>query len=43
MLSTLKHEKVSQNFLVFKLADRQEIDRETDRQTEREREREIER
>ena len=34
MLSTLKNEEVSQNILVFKLADRQ-VDRQTDRQTER--------
>jgi hypothetical protein len=38
MLSILKHEEVSQNILVFKLADRQ-----VDRQTDRKREREIER
>ena len=34
MLSTWKNEEVSQNSLVFKLADRQ-VDRQTDRQTER--------
>ena len=34
MLSTSKNEKVSQNCLVFKLADR-EVDRQTDREIDR--------
>ena len=38
MMSTSTNEEVSQNSLVFKLADRQ-VDRQTDRQTDRERER----
>ena len=42
MLSTLKNEEVSQNSLVFKLADRQ-VDRQTDRQTDKQTDRQRDR